>query len=173
MNYLLGTIIILVMVGGGIGMWPDDQDKVEVDDREFVSTDYGWQAYYGDSKLVLTMNPLDLNVSLANVDLGFLSRLSKVYLSINPYQDYRNAVYDFQYNVNLPQVVYSCYEDSELCSEMVIKTCDDASSSVGVVVFKESEEDRISLENNCLTIEGKDLLKVTDKLILSYYENKQ
>jgi len=53
---------------------------------------------------------------------------------------------------------------------MVLKDCDDAVDGIGVIMFKETNSSNsVTYSGNCLVIEGKDLLSVTDKLIVDYY----
>tara|TARA_Y100000310_G_C20683607_1_gene817599 strand:+ start:499 stop:1077 length:579 start_codon:yes stop_codon:yes gene_type:complete len=172
MTYLVGLFIIVIMATSALSMWGGDEEGVEFDGMKFVDSGYGWQTYIGESKVTISSYPLDLeNVSIDDVSFSSLNLMGKLYFSINPYDSYQQAVYDFQANIDLfPNVVYSCYEDNDLCSDMPLKDCDDAMDGTGVVIFRETNSsDFVEFSGNCLVIEGKDLLKVTDKLILDYY----
>ena len=141
----------------------------------FVQSSNGYEAELSDgSVLSLIYDPSQLDdVGDASIvgSLASFVYVEKVYLSsdLNASNlDY--ALYDFQRNVALPSSVsLACYEEGELCEDLPLKTCEDASESVGVIVWKEAEETSVSLVDNCLTIEGKNLLKVTDKLLIENY----
>jgi hypothetical protein len=154
------------------GMDKEEENKVEYKGLTFVQTDSGWMAYANDEdKIILANNPLELNESFEKVSYSF-KMLGKVYLSISPYDNVRGAVQELERNGFLSQqqrVVMACYEDSEACKEMPLKTCEDAAESVGVMVLKEANETSVTLEGNCLTVEGKNLLNIVDKFIVDQY----
>tara|TARA_Y100000310_G_C20443476_1_gene697223 strand:- start:426 stop:890 length:465 start_codon:yes stop_codon:yes gene_type:complete len=153
-------------------MWGGEEEGVEYGGLNFVETGYGWQAYSGSQRILISSYPELLeNVTIDSVSLGRLNLMSKIYISINPYDNYQQAFYDFQTNIEIfPQTVYACYEDNDLCSNMVLKDCDDAVDGTGVIMFRETNSsDSVTYEGDCLVIEGKDLLSVTDKLIVDYY----
>ena len=177
-NYVLGMFIIVVMVGGGVGLWGESEEKVAYGDTEFVQSNYGWLAYYSDSSVIITSNPVELN----NISLDFSDHLygidalmfeEKVYVSFNPIEDSRQAITDFFNNIDLGYEVFACFEDNELCTDMPLKTCDDVDDDTGVIVFREAEVDSVTYEGGCMIVEGEDLLTLTDKLVVDYYENKK
>jgi len=173
LSILMGLFIISIMVFSVLyyGLDSTGQEKVSYKNLDFVQTTAGWQAYTDSGeKIVIMSNPDD--VEHLNTSASFLSLngLSKVYMSINPYDNVGAALQDFERNVHLSSpLVISCYEDNDRCADLPIKRCPDASPSVGVLIFKEANETVVTFENNCMTIEGKDLLKITDKLILDQY----
>jgi len=93
--------------------------------------------------------------------------MQKIYLSINPKDRNREALYELKKNLKLqPLVVTACYEDNDACADMPLRTCDDATETVGVILLKESNETKVNFKYNCLTIQGKDLVKLVDKVTL-------
>ncbi|MDP3728175.1 MAG: hypothetical protein Q8R18_01845 [bacterium] len=174
LTILMGLFIISIMVFSVLysGLDTSGQEKVEYKGLEFVQTTQGWLAYTEDEqKILLSSNPGDLvDISFTPVSLSFLSGIQKLYLSFNPAEDVSGALYDFQQNAAYSgAIVAACYEDGEFCTELPIKTCADVTSTIGVVLFREANESSVVLEGNCLTIQGKNLLSITDKLILDQY----
>jgi len=172
MTYGVGLFIIVIMATSALSMWGGEEEGVEYGGLTFVETGYGWQTYIGNQKILISSYPELLeNVTIDSVNFGNLNLMSKIYISINPYDGYQQALNDFQSNIQiLPQTVYACYEDNDLCSDMVLKDCDDAVDGIGVIMFKETNSSNsVTYSGNCLVIEGKDLLSVTDKLIVDYY----
>jgi hypothetical protein len=172
---IIGVFFIMLMALSAVDIGSPDNDQqqntVEYNGIEFASTDLGWQAHTSKGVIQMIYSPNQVSdLELEKVDLNVLNK-PKVYLSVDPTQAVDLALRDFQ--INFPfkttQFSLSCFEDSEGCEEIPLKTCDDVNLQTGVVVFKESEVDKITLENDCLTVEGKDLLKVVDKLLLDYY----
>tara|TARA_Y100000310_G_scaffold325241_1_gene388439 strand:+ start:982 stop:1554 length:573 start_codon:yes stop_codon:yes gene_type:complete len=167
---LIGLFFIMLMAlsAVNIGM-QNEEEGIEYEGLEFFQTSEGWEAYSVEDSITLVSNPETLNLSLDYVNLGVFEYLEKVYISTNLEDDIGYAMYDLERNLDFIKIVYACYEDSELCEDMPLKDCDDAVDGVGVIIFKEGEEDKVTQDGTCLNIEGKDLLKVTDNLILDYY----
>jgi hypothetical protein len=171
---IVGIFFIMLMALSAVDVGQnhdnDDSDAVEYKGIDFELTHAGWQGSLDGEVISLTYSPDYVEDTLLQpVDVSFLESNTKVYLSINPEEAVQSALADFQANIDLPLAVTSCYVDSDACSSLAIKTCEDATDTVGVVIFKEADIDRVTVTNNCLTVEGKDLLKVTDKLILDQY----
>lgn len=173
---IMGLFIISIMVFSVLyyGLDSTGQENVEYQGLKFIETNQGWQAYTKDDvKILLLTDPGELeNVSFADVSLSFLTSLQiqKIYLSFDPEADVSGALYDFQRNIALPaSLIAACYEESELCKDSPIKTCADATLNTAVILFKEANETAVTLEGNCLTVEGKNLLSVVDKLIVDQY----
>ena len=96
---------------------------------------------------------------------GFES-LTKVYLSVNPQENIKYAINDLYNNFEFKQIALACYEDNEYCEDMPLKNCEDATAYIGVIVLSEANETKVSLDGNCLTIEGEDLLKIVDGVVV-------
>jgi len=166
----LGAIIIVIMVGSAIDVYKGkDEGLYEYKGIKFRKAEGNWFAYLSDGrKVVIMSDPAELaNITLSNVDISQFNLLSKVYISYNPKERVRNALVEFYREIPLNTLkVPACTVENELCTELPIKTCNDTTRDIGVVVFREANETIVTLENNCLTIQGKDLVKVVDKLIL-------
>ncbi|MFH1971931.1 MAG: hypothetical protein ABIJ18_00460 [archaeon] len=171
-TYLVGIFIISLMVLSLVSMG-NTEEKIEYNGLKFVETENGFISYLESGRTLLILsNPEDLkDVEIDSPIIGSLVNIPKLYISVGPSDDYQNALYDLNRNIGFVGVkIISCYEDSETCSDLLIKTCDDATQSEGIIIFKEDNETLVTYENNCLTIQGKSLLKVTDKLILDQYD---
>ena len=179
LNILMGLFIISIMVFSVLYYGLDTSGKKEVEFRglTFIETNVGWQAYTkGNQRILISSNPEELgDVSFDSVSLSFLQGLGiqKIYFSVNPENDMSEALYDFQRNIPLSAgLVVACYEESIACAKMPIKTCADTAIGIVVVVFKEANETSVVIDGNCLTIEGKNLLSITDKLIIDQYADE-
>ncbi|MBI5797376.1 hypothetical protein HZA98_00545 [Candidatus Woesearchaeota archaeon] len=170
---LVGLFFISLMVFSVLdyGSSQTGQKKVKYKGLSFTQTTEGWQAYAGDKKIVIQANPElfgDESVSSAALDRFIHSSL--VYISLNPYDSVQGAVGDFQRNVPIGGVyALACSGNYSGCEKYPVKTCADASPTEAVVLFQTANESLVSLDGTCLTIQGKDLLSVTDMLILSQY----
>lgn len=170
---LLGLFIIAIMIFSSLyyGLSDDTQKKVKYQGYNFIESSSGWMTYVNDEqRLLLLSDPSILNESFEEVSFNSMKGNSKIYISYNPYDDASSALYDIDRSGLLTMQVYvACYEDNDQCSELPIKTCEDATSSVGIIVLKQSNETNVNLNNNCLTIESNDLLNAIDVFIVDQY----
>jgi len=175
-SILVGLFFIGIMVFSALyyGMDKEEIQKVEYNGLTFVQTNQGWMSYVNDEdSIILSYNPEEIDEEFEKVSYAHMKTLGKVYLSTNPYDNVQSAIQELYRNgfLDQTQVVIACYEDNEACSELPLKTCEDATDFIGVIILKEANETSVNLESNCLTIEGKNLLMVVDKFILDQYGN--
>ena len=172
---LMGLFFISLMVFSVLyyGLDNTNQKKVTYRGLTFSQTSLGWQAYTDDNQRILLQSDpstLDAENISSTVDFSFVSSLQKIYMSFNPEDDVSAAITDFQQNKpGSASLAAACYEDSEPCAELPLKTCEDATSTVGVILLKQGDVDTVSLDGNCLVIEGKNLLTIVDQLVVETY----
>ena len=170
-SILVGIFLVMLMALGSVSLGVDEE-SMEFNGLSFVQTDYGWQAYTSDeTKVLITTSPDYLEEGIITVDFSVFNSYNKVYYSVNPYDStLSSALRDFQQNYKvLVATNTACFEDVEGCEDLPIKTCEDADETTGIIIFKEDDETVVSFENDCLTIQGKNLLTLTDTLIVNYY----
>jgi len=169
---LVGVFLIVLMMLSAVQLG-DEDETVSYNGLEFVQANNGWQTYTNDgTRVIVSSSPSSLvNETFAAVDLSVFDRLSKVYVSVDPYDSSLGyALYDLERSFAFVSDAHTaCFEDSEACMDLPLKTCDDASISTGIIVLKEANETVVTLEGTCLTVEGKNLLTLVDKLILDQY----
>jgi hypothetical protein len=174
MTIIVGVFLIMLMVLSAVSLGFDqseeeDSETIVVYGLEFLLSSNGYVAATDEGGIIIQTSPEDLE-EVEEFDWSILGLATKVYISFDPEGYYSGAaVYEIEQNIGLSGVVYSCYEDSEACTELPIKTCEDAEISTAVVVLEESDQTFVSYENNCLTITGQNLLRVVDSLIVQYY----
>ena len=161
---VIGLFFIFIMVMSALYYGLDDTEKVVYNDLKFVNTGQGWVAYNSKDKIIIWTDPSELENY--NVDISGFESLTKIYLSINPEENVKYAINDLYNNFEFEQISLACYEDNELCSDMVLKTCEDATPYIGVIILREANETKVSLDGNCLIIEGQDLLKIVDGVVV-------
>ena len=177
LSTLIGLFFITIMASSALyyGLNKAPQGEVSYHGLHFVQSSQGWKAYTSDGhKILIATNPEEFHgFSFSSPSLAPLQTVSKIYVSVNPYDIAAPALQDLQSNLQLSApLVYACYEDSERCASYPLKDCSAASSSVGVILLKEANETSVSFEHNCLTLEAEDLLKVADKIIVDQYGNE-
>ncbi|MFA5084695.1 MAG: hypothetical protein WC475_04970 [Candidatus Paceibacterota bacterium] len=170
--WLMGFMIIAIMVGSALDLWKKDaatEGSYDYKGLKFANTDAGWVAYKADNTQVWIMtNPAELaNMTIPYVNTAMLRTYGKLYVTYDPRERVRVALNQFFKNVPVPQlVVPACTVDIDECRDSPIKNCTDAGNGVGVLMFKEANETMVSFNNDCLVIQGKELTKIVDKMIL-------
>lgn len=168
----IAFFFILIMATSVLELYIRGGDKDEVYDYnslKLVNTGNGWLAYRQDGRPVyIVSNPKDLeNITISPINLGALSFVQKAYLSYNPKERNKVALSEFAREIKLaPRIVIACPVDNDVCANLPIKTCDDATTTTAVILIRETNDTSVTFINNCLDIRGKDLTKVMDKLIL-------
>ncbi|MFH1211047.1 MAG: hypothetical protein V1645_03965 [archaeon] len=172
LTILIGLFIIMIMVLSVLDLWRGSDGTSKYGNTEFTQDNSGWIGYVGSNPVRLTYDPQELeNVSL--VDFSSFNSVQKIYLSTDdPLLMYRSMDY-FRNHVPLtPQQFYSCIPEASNvteCSDWPLKDCSDADNSVGVIIFKNSDEVKTySFSSTCLVIEGNNdnLPKVFDRAML-------
>lgn len=168
---LIAFFLVALMVGSVLDVGRSNREKTSTyKNYEFTLTDSGWIAYDGNTPIMLSYNPQELeSLTIPNINVGVMNYLEKAYLSFDPKDTaVQRAFFEFNRRFNLQtRVVRACYTDVEGCGDMPIKDCNSTTTNSGVIIFKTTNETKVALENNCLTVEGKDLTKIVDKIILN------
>ena len=172
LTFMVAGFFILIMATSVLDLYFTRNKKEETYDFngiKFVNTGNGWLAYLQSGRpLYIASNPKDIeNITLSPINLGTLNYAEKIYFSFNPKERNRIAISEFSREIKLtPRLVPACPEDNDLCANLPIKKCEDTTSSMPVILLKEANETSVTFINNCLSIQGKDLTKAVDKLIL-------
>lgn len=174
LTYVLVLFIAFIMVSSIIGFIQtgtgDNANFYEYKGNRYIAQGNGWLTYIENKPIVLSYGPVDLEQINPGFDLNQIVFADKVYLSFNPAENIQRAIIDLTKNINFNKpLINSCFSDSELCANLPLKTCEDASIDTVVILLKESNKTEISFENNCLAIEGESdfIIRVIDKLVLT------
>lgn len=65
--------------------------------------------------------------------------------------------------------IAACTKEDEGCEDRPILTCNNTNQSI--IYFKRSDDTKVTLDENCITIEGREwnIVKATDRLLLYWY----
>ncbi len=175
---LLSTFIIAIMVLSVLGyslLSPEDNTstRIKYNNYVFLKSNEKWVTYIGKATIYLSFSPKDIeNITVPDLTLNDLNSAEKIYLTTSSSENTEELQREFLGNL-LPFLTTvlqpSCIEDSKECTNLPIKTCNDATKERKVIYFKESEGQNITYTNNCLVIEGNDIgaIQKIDKLILN------
>ena len=166
--------MILSVIGFSIGSFTA-QNKIKYKDKTFVQSDQGWITYINEKQLILINNPNELSNITIPVTLQELNSATKIYISLDTENSLDNAFQLFQQDILpllTPQIVIACIKDSAQCSDMPLKTCQNATLSNKIIQIQYSQNPSFSYKNNCLLIQGTqdNLIKQIESLTLFYIQ---
>lgn len=164
---MIGGFLIFIMLISIIGYSfkgdEEENQKIKYNGIEFVKESNLWSAEINDFKFYFKYNPNEvekLNNSLNklndyyNKPLYFYSENSEAETEI-----YRNLFY---YNQIVQRIQKACLEGEECNEDLPIKNCED-----NIIIIKESEENEVTQEQNCVFIKGKKekIIKLVDSFL--------
>jgi hypothetical protein len=158
----------LVSTGGS-------SQSVKFRGQKFQQYQGGWITYLDDVQILIPTQP-DLlqyqqvpDITFANLNSG-----GKVYFTSNPGNQLpQNALFSIQSNIfpYIRNVVVACIEDSEVCANIPLATCSDASPTSIVIQAEISSTPITTFQNNCLLIQGPShsITQQVDALVLQLH----
>ena len=171
--------ILLLSTFAIIFSGPSQQDiasSYKYKDSTFRLTAQGWESTVQGQPLVLSNGPQALETLSTTFPFSSatsLLGLQKIYLSSMPPEPVQEALRELYLNSNiLAPVTLSCVADVAGCEELPIKTCTDATATVGVVLFRLGEQESMTVDKTCITLIANttaSLTQMTDTLIYSLY----
>jgi len=165
---MIGSVFGVIFFGYG-----QQENKVKYNDFLFIQKENVWLTKVNDREAVFSYLPDDV----VNIDIegGVLSRLNNP-IEIDATSAFNNsykgeiALAEHQMAITLSN--FNIYVRNGFTTEnefdMSIITCRDATQNVPVIYFKESNETKIYLENDCIIAEAKDgfdFLRIKDRLL--------
>ena len=170
---LISIIIIFLMITSVLGFisLSSTSTKINYKGLKFKNIDDRWIAIVNNQQISLAFSPEELPNNPTIISLNDLNSAQKIYVTSNPTENTQQAQIEFFNNLMpflSPILIQACTEDIPQCSEKPLKTCQDATPTTKIILFKESNQTLINYQDNCLTIQGKgqDLIKKIDSLVL-------
>lgn len=168
LTYAIGGFIILLMVASALNMRSEKEEKYDYHGLKFVQTEQGiWAAYKGNEQITLLYSPEELEKIELPTNVGMISYSQKIYISTDDIKTNAKPMEYFKRRIGITESKpYACIKDVPGCENLPLKTCEDATQSLGIVIFKRAEELKVDYKANCLTMEGdsENLIKAIDKL---------
>ncbi len=163
---------------------PEPYDTVTFNNFEFTKIAGTWYAQWQHENrlvsLALRFNPYEVeNVSVIG-EISEEFQQSKVYITFDPYTEPDSFKYLALASAELSQSIVKAFNkqiipactryENETCENLSIVTCDDTDKAVIQIVA--GEPTQIVMQDNCITLQGKDfeLLRSVDKLLYLWYK---
>ena len=165
---IIGLILIFVMFGSVFGIIVNSfgkdssNENVNYNQYEFINQNGVWYVDMGDYYFAFKYNPTEVNETGDN--LNFLTNYynKPLYLKSDNYE----AALEIYQNLNqfVERMQEACVSENDCEGDLPIKDC-----SNNFIIIREASENKITQQENCVYIEGKeeDLVKLTDSFLLT------
>ena len=188
LGMLITLFIAIMFLGSTIGyvFYSNNQDNTETqtyNDFRFIKTDYGWQTNTNFGTIVTTYTPEETKE--IECDCAFLNyqvlQTNKIYV-IALTNEEKTAAIELLRNFQFNRIQRACLPENankEECTNLPLKSCENASESK-IIIFKEKKiaskenmskliEGKASFNSGCLVIEGRNLIKASDRVIFKIF----
>jgi len=175
MSIFILVIMVLSVLGIAIQYTTDNSQDIRIGEQKFTQYQGGWITYKDNKQILIPTQPDLLQYQqVPDITFSDLNKASKIYFTSNPNNQLpQNALFSIQNNIfpYLSKVIVACIEDSSACSNLPLKTCNDANQETLVIQAQISDTAAISFNNNCLLIQGPINLitQQVDALVLSLH----
>ena len=169
------AIVVTLLLGASTAayalMETSSTEKKEYNGFKFSLGEGGWQEK--KSGIVTSYLPSDVE----NITLTGSPKLEdfsgNAYVAVLSSAEI-NAVNELLRTLTIEKAIPVCsimYENESFCSDLPIKSCNDASKGNIVIIFESSNESSIDYGNYCITIKGssEDAAKAADRIIFELY----
>ncbi|MBU0628566.1 MAG: hypothetical protein KKC75_05220 [Nanoarchaeota archaeon] len=169
------TLIMVSSILGFIYSSSDNTTQFKYNKIKFKRTNYGWSASINHKNFLFDYSPVDVEpIELSPEISSFISNKPEIDSTSIINDTFAEEIALAEYNMNLALNKMSIYLRSGFTANntfnLPIITCDDATYSIPVIYFMQSNETKITLQNNCIIAEARnniDILRIKDRLLYS------
>ena len=184
---VLGCIVIFFIILFGVKYVYKEKAPYETmtfNNFEFTKIAGTWYTQWQHNNqlvaLAMRYNPAEVNNVTVLGELGEGFTKSKVYITFDPYSEEDSFKYLALASAELSQSIVKAFNkeiipactryETETCENLSIITCNDKDKAV--IHIKAEEPTQITLQDNCITLQGKEfeLLRAVDKLLYLWYK---
>ncbi|MBS3171551.1 hypothetical protein J4449_02990 [Candidatus Woesearchaeota archaeon] len=173
---ILAIFISFLMISSIAGFitLPANENNFEIKiykGLEFSNINNKWVYLLNNNPIPLSFDP-ELLQEQDITSPSELNSAGKIYVSSDQ-EESNNLIYqelNILTQLLIPKTVNSCFEDSEKCSKLPLKKCEDAKDLNKVIIIKKENNKEIKYRDNCLEIKGSEteIIRFIDQLILSF-----
>ena len=183
-GFILLFILALVGVKYFIKTEPIEYPKVTYNNFEFTEIADTWYAQWQHENslvsLAMRFNPYEVENVTVLGELNENFRKKQIYVTFDPYSEQESFKYLALAAAEMSQSLVKAFnkkiipactrEHNETCENVTIVTCEDTEKAVIQLVA--AEPTQIKLENNCITLQGKEfeIIRSVDKLLYLWYK---
>ena len=164
---MMGSVFGVIFFGYG-----QRENKVKYNDFLFVQKESFWFTKVNDREAIFNYLPDNVvNIELGNVS-NRLTNLVEIDVTSAFNDSFKEEIALAEHQMVLTLSNFNMYVRTGFTTEnefgMPVITCRDATPNVPVIYFKESNETKIYLQDNCIIAEcrdGSDFLRIKDRLL--------
>ena len=166
-QWVVGILLAFVMLGSIFGIVVDSitstntqPEKITYKGQEFLKIDNRYHLSFEDIQFSFINNPNNLTNTEVNITKTISNYIEKpLYLNSKD----QASITEIYLNLErfTQRIQLACVDEEDCEGNLPIKNCED-----NLIIIKESQENKIYQEENCIFIEGQELSKLTDQLIL-------
>lgn len=160
---ILPLFIVFILVTSMFGfMWSGSKTKVEYKGFKFVQLETGrFMLNIGNSRIAFNYFPSELEWINVSRQIKSLLSTPMVYLTSNPNSTYAETIAQLQFSfAQLLDETRGIYVQNAFTAEteygIPVVTCENATSSVPVIMIEKSNSTEITLDQNCIVVNAKD-----------------
>jgi hypothetical protein len=185
---VIGFIVLFIIALAGVKYFVKPQTteypKVTYNNFEFTEIADTWYTQWQHENrlisLAMRFNPHEVENVTVLGELNESFRKGEIYVTFDPYSDQDSFKYLALAAAEMSQslvkafnkkVIPACTRDhNETCENLTIVTCEDTDKAVIHLVAEEPTQ--IKLEDNCITLQGKEfeIVRSVDKLLYLWYK---
>ena len=175
-NTFLVIFIAFIMVSSVIGfLYSGETNKFKYKKMKFTRTENGWSTLINNQRLSFTYFPTEVEQIELNPEiLTAISNKPEVdttsELNDTFSEEIALAQYDMAFALNKMNIYLRQGFTTNNSFNTPIITCEGSTRAVPVIYFKQSNQTKISLENDCIIAEARnniDILRIKDRLLYS------
>jgi len=166
---MVSSVIGYAIFGGGAAQ------KQSYGKYKFTRTEQGWFTKIDNQKVFFNFHPLELeNINLSQDIIDSIKNTNMLYLAFDPEQRYLDYIdlTRFQLTESF-WALFQIYPESAVTSSsskynMTIINCTNATSTVPVIFFKQSNETGFDKQDDCIILQSADgfgFLRLKDRLL--------
>ncbi len=166
--------VSFIMISSVIGfLYGSQNNEMKYENFKFIRNQNKWLVTVNDKNLAFDYFPTeveyinlsqDIKIILLNkMEIDITSQVNDTFL-----EDIALAQYDMNLVLNNLNIYLRTGFTTNNTFNLPIITCEDATLSVPVIYFKQSNKTEINLENNCIIAEAKeytDIPRIKDRLV--------
>ena len=173
---VLVFFIAFIMISSIIGfMYGGQTDTFKYKDLKFKRTQNQWSTVINNQKLVFNYFPADVEqINLSSDIITLLLNKPEIDTTSEINGTFSEEIALAQYNTALTLNNFNIYVRRGFTTNntfnLPIITCEDATFAVPVLYFKQSNQTKVTLENDCIIAEARnniDILRIKDRLLYS------
>ena len=179
MGAILAFFIAFIMVGSILGyvMMDGGENRFKYKDIKFTQDQGGWSTIINNRKITFDYLPPDVEqINLTSDIITTLINKPEIDTTSLVNDTFSEEIALAQYNMNLVLKNLNVYLRRGFTTANIFNlsviTCEDATFAVPVVYFKQSNQTKIDLDDNCIIAEARnniDVLRIKDRLLYSMF----